>query len=62
MDERETVRRVWEHLDPELAEQGYELVEVEYGPHGASTVLRLYIDKEGGVTIDDCADVSRLVT
>ena len=35
------------------------LVEVEYLTMHGRWVLRLYIDKEGGVTIDDCADVSR---
>ncbi len=40
---------------------GLELIDVDYfrGPGGM--VLRLIIDKPGGVTVDDCADVSRLV-
>lgn len=61
MEEREVVDRIWKHLEPELAAQGYELIEVEYGRHGATHVLRLFIDKEGGITIDDCAEVSRFV-
>jgi len=59
---KDTVRRVWALLEPELAGAGFELIEVEYGPHGSSGLLRLYIDRPGGVTIDDCAAVSRLAS
>ncbi|BCS53440.1 ribosome maturation factor RimP [Geobacter sp. SVR] len=36
-----------------------ELVDVEFKRSGREAVLRLFIDKEGGVTLDDCADFSR---
>jgi ribosome maturation factor RimP len=51
--------RVFELIEPLLYDIGYELVEVEYLSMYGRWVLRLYIDKENGVTIDDCADVSR---
>jgi ribosome maturation factor RimP len=57
----EVTERVWEEVTPELNEQGYELVEVEYAPGARGRVLRLYIDREGGVTLDDCQRVSRVV-
>jgi ribosome maturation factor RimP len=41
-----------------LEEMGFELVDVEYVSSQGRWVLRLFIDKEGGVTIDDCARVS----
>lgn len=41
---------------------GFELVGVESQRAGRFLTLRLYIDKEGGVTIDDCSDVSRQVS
>jgi ribosome maturation factor RimP len=41
---------------------GMELVHLEFRREGAGLVLRIYIDKEGGVTLDDCARVSRLVS
>ena len=41
---------------------GMELVHLEFRREGAGLVLRLYIDKEGGVTLDDCARISRLVS
>ncbi len=36
-----------------------ELVDLEYKQEGRNMILRIYIDKEGGVTLDDCAKVSR---
>lgn len=41
---------------------GFELVGVETQRAGRFLTVRLYIDKEGGVTIDDCSDVSRQVS
>ena len=39
---------------------GFELVDVEYVKEAGTWYLRFYIDKEGGITIDDCEAVSRL--
>lgn len=49
-------------VEPLLAREGFELVEVEIAGTGPSTILRLYIDKPGGVTLDDCASVSEAVS
>lgn len=48
-------------IDPILLEQRLELVEIEYQREARGWVLRLYIDKEGGVTLDDCTRVSQEV-
>lgn len=61
MEREELIRRAWQQLEPELQGQGYELVEIEYGQHGARQILRVFVDKEGGVTLDDCAAVSQLL-
>jgi ribosome maturation factor RimP len=45
---------------PVLSHQGYELVLCEYVP--MQKILRLFIDREGGVSVDDCTKVSRLVS
>jgi ribosome maturation factor RimP len=45
--------------DPIICSMGLELVEVEFKRTGREAVLRMFIDKEGGVTLDDCADFSR---
>ena len=44
---------------PILASMKLELVDIEFARMGRDAVLRLFIDKDGGVTLDDCADVSR---
>lgn len=46
--------------EPIISSFGFELVDVEYVKEAGSWYLRLYIDKEGGITIDDCEAVSRL--
>jgi ribosome maturation factor RimP len=54
--------RITELAEPLLASLGMELVEVEYRREGREMVLRLFIDREGGVNLDDCASVSREVS
>lgn len=46
-------------LGPMLEEAKFELVDVEYVKEGGQIYLRAYIDKPGGITIDDCVDISR---
>lgn len=60
MSRRETVEAKTEELImPILDEMGFELWDVEYVKEGQEYYLRAYIDKEGGITIDDCVAVSR---
>jgi ribosome maturation factor RimP len=49
-------------IEPVLARLGYELVELEYTSGRAHAVVRLYIDREAGVALDDCERVSREVS
>ena len=49
------VRRVAERI---LESEGMELVDIEYRRERGGRVLRLIIDQEGGVTLDDCASIS----
>jgi len=51
--------RVYALARPILESMRLELVEVEFKRSGRESVLRMFIDKEGGVNLDDCADVSR---
>ena len=48
-----------EILLPIVEENGFELVDVEYVKGGSTWYLRAYIDKPGGINIDDCEVVSR---
>ena len=47
-------------LEPEIESLGYELADIEVNIVGG--VLRLFIDSEDGITLDDCAAVSRQVS
>ncbi len=53
------IEKVKSILVPIVEEERLDLVEVEFKPVGKRWLLRVFIDKEGGVTIDDCAYVSR---
>ena len=60
MSLRETyVKRTEELVQPLLDERNFTLWDVEYVKEGQDYFLRIYIDKPGGITIDDCVDVSR---
>jgi len=50
-----------EMLEPEISSLGYELVDIEL-QLGGSGVVRLFIDSEDGVTLDDCARASHQVS
>ena len=47
---------------PVLDDMGLELVEVQFRRESAGWILRLFIDREGGVNVDDCALVSRQIS
>lgn len=60
MSRREIYEQKAEELILPIVEaNGFELVDVEYVREGGSWYLRAYIDKEGGITVDDCEIVSR---
>lgn len=54
--------RTEELLLPIMEANGFELVDVEYVKEGSNWYLRAYIDKPGGITIDDCELVSRALS
>ena len=62
MTKDDIIRSAWRELEPHLAEQGYELVELEFARQGRHGVLRLFVDREGGVTLDHCQALSQLVS
>jgi len=61
MAEERVSEKVASLVSPVLEKAGMELVDIEYRKEGSGWVLRLFIDRDGGVALDDCADVSREV-
>ena len=53
------IARVIKFIEPLCEAEGMELVHVEYQRERGGKILRLYIDKPGGITLDDCANISR---
>ena len=49
-------------IQPIVDQHGFELVDVEYVKEGSNWYLRAYIDKPGGITINDCEVVSRALS
>ncbi len=58
---RAVVERIWDLTTPVITAEGMELVEVEYRRESQGWVLRLFVDRDGGVSVEDCAAVSRVV-
>lgn len=58
MDIVSTVRKL---IEPIITENGYRIDEMEYVKEGSLYFLRVIIDKEGYITVDDCVIVSKLI-
>ena len=54
--------RVEAYLLPLMEKHGFELVDVEYVKEAGTWYLRAYIDKEGGIAVDDCEVISRILS
>ena len=63
MGKKESYKSLVEkHLLPLMEEHGFELVDVEYVKEAGTWYLRAYIDKEGGIAVDDCEVISRALS
>ena len=60
MGKAPVTQSVTELIEPGLLADELELVDVEFKKEGKNWILRIYIDREGGVTLADCQKVSRL--
>ncbi|MBE6774440.1 MAG: ribosome maturation factor RimP [Clostridia bacterium] len=56
-----TVKTVWELAQPIAEELGLRLWDVRFLKEGSSWYLRIFIDKDGGVSIDDCVDMTHAI-
>ncbi len=54
--------RVWELAEPLARELGLSLWDVQYQKEGSDFFLRILIDREGGVSIDDCVDMTHALS
>lgn len=56
------VDKITSHIEPAIEALGFELWGLELLSQGKHSVLRVFIEKEGGVNMDDCAAVSRQIS
>jgi ribosome maturation factor RimP len=57
----QVAQQVRDRLTPVVEQAGYDLEDVVVTPAGKRRLVRLLVDKDGGVTLDECAEVSRAV-
>ncbi len=55
-------KRMTDIIEPAVNAAGYELLGVDYFPHGRNSILRVYIDSPNGINIDDCEKASRQIS
>lgn len=62
MNKKELMKKLNAMCDELAQSLNYDLVDVEYVKEFSSYYLRVYIDKEGGITLDDCQNMSELLS
>ena len=62
MAKQSTVDRVREIVQPFADELGLEIWDITFKKEGSEWYLRIFIDKDGGVNIDDCVDLTHAVS
>ncbi|MFZ2448850.1 MAG: ribosome maturation factor RimP [Syntrophobacteraceae bacterium] len=54
------IEEIWNLLEPVVGAEGMEILEIEYRRESIGWVLRIFIDSERGVAVEDCAAISRV--
>lgn len=62
MAKQNTVQRVEEIIKPYADDLGLEIWDITFKKEGSQWYLRIFIDKEGGINIDDCVDLTHAVS
>lgn len=62
MRRKDIINFIYKISEPKVKEFGFELVDVEFIKEGNNHFLRVFIDKPGGITIDDCQKVSETIS
>lgn len=62
MSKKSIIGCVEEIIESLVENTNYELVDVEYNREGSNNFLRVFVDKPGGITLDDCQDISKKIS
>ena len=58
--QEELIAEIWKLFHPVIAAQGMEILEIEYRRESVGWVLRIFLDGERGISVEDCAQISRI--
>jgi ribosome maturation factor RimP len=59
-EEEELIGEIENILEPVVSAQGMEILQIEYRRESAGWVLRIFLDSERGISVEDCAEISRV--
>ena len=62
MNKKSIVEYAVEVIESLIKDTEYELVDVEYKKEGSNNFLRVFVDKVGGITLDDCQNISKEIS
>lgn len=59
--QQDVEQRLTALIEPVIVEAGHELVELQYIRRRSSSLVRILLDKQGGITLDECAETSKRI-
>ena len=59
-EQSEQIAEVWDLVEPVIEARGMEILEIEHRRESAGWVLRIFLDSERGISVEDCAEISRI--
>ncbi|ERI92909.1 hypothetical protein HMPREF1982_02067 [Clostridiales bacterium oral taxon 876 str. F0540] len=62
MNNDNLIKKLYEIIEPNVIEEGYELYYLEYVKESGENFLRIYIDSPSGIGLNDCEKVSRRIS
>ncbi len=60
-EEGELIGRIWNLVEPVIAARDMEVLDIEYRRESLGWVLRIFLDSQRGIRVEDCAEISRVV-
>ncbi len=60
-EEGELIGRIWNLVEPVVAARDMEVLDIEYRRESLGWVLRIFLDSQRGIRVEDCAEISRVV-
>ncbi len=60
-EEGELIGRIWNLVEPVVAARDMEVLDIEYRRESLGWVLRIFLDSQRGITVENCAEISRVV-